>query len=293
MKDSRRVTRWLGIALLLLSVPALAGIAQVRKQVEASMLVTGNVLIEPDGSVSQVQLDQPDKLPPGVRNLVDQAGKVWRFEPVTVDGVARKAKASMSLRVVAKELDSGDYSLELRGAYFGKEAMTAEDRQKFEGAAAVQSVSMRPPQFPEGAAMVGGRGVAYLILKIGADGRVQEAIVEQVNLQVVGQESSMKMLREQFGKSALRASKQWTFTVPTEGDLAGQPYWSVRVPVAYKMMGDKTAGYGEWEAYVPGPKQKATWAEDEAGAGDPDAMVAGGIYPVGQGLRLLTPLQSG
>lgn len=281
------------VALLLgFSATAYAGISEVRKQAEASMLVTGMVMIEPDGAVGELRLDQPDKLPPGVLTLLDQAGKAWRFEPHTVDGVAHKAKARMSLRVVAKKLDSGDYALQLRSAYFGKEAMSPEERVASEGTASIQSQSLKPPQYPEGAMYAGARGIVYLILKIGPDGRTQEAAVEQVNLQVLAREDQMAQFRDQFGKSALRASKLWTFQVPSTGPLANDPAWVVRIPVSYQMPGYKEPGYGEWEVYVPGPKKQIPWAGDEEAA-DPDAMIAGGLYPAGQGMRLLTPLQSG
>lgn len=280
-------------SLLLTSMPARAGVAQVRKQVEASMLVTGMVYIAPDGSVQQLDLDQGAKLPPAVRSLIDQSSSAWRFEPHVVDGVAKLAKARMSLRVVAKQLESGDYSVQLRSAYFGKEALSADERIAKEGTDTIRSTSMKPPPYPEGAAIAGASGVAYLIVKIGKDGRVADAIVEQVNLQVLGNERVMDDLRKAFGKAALRAAKTWSFQVPTTGEAADDPYWCVRVPVAYKMMGQKEPGYGEWSVYVPGPKAKADWAGDDRGMGDADAMIAGGVYLVGDGVRLLTPLQSG
>lgn len=292
MKSASIRNAWLLACLLLIGMPALAGISEVRKQGEASMLVTGVVMIEPDGSVGELKLDQPDKLPPGVLGLLDQAGKAWRFEPHTVDGVASKAKARMSLRVVAKKLESGDYSVELRSAYFGRAAMSPEERIANEGTATVRSESLRPPQYPEGAMYAGARGIVYLIVKIGPDGRAQETAVEQVNLQVVAREDQMAQFRDQFGKAALRAAKLWKFQVPTTGPMADDSAWVVRVPVSYQMPGYKVPGYGEWEVYVPGPRKQVPWAEDKD-AVDPDAMMAGGLYPAGQGMRLLTPLQSG
>lgn len=290
-----RYRRAISMALLLLLATgsAWAGVAQVRKQVEASMLVTGMVYIAPDGSVQQLDLDQGDKLPPAVRSLIDQSSSAWRFEPHVVDGVAKLARARMSLRVVAKQLEGGDYSVQLRSAYFGKEALTPEERNAKEGASGVQSQSLKPPMYPEPAAIVGASSQVYVIVKVGRDGSVQDAVVEQVNMLVLAPERMMDQLRDQFSKSALRGAKQWKFAVPTQGDMAKHPFWLVRVPVEYLMKGSKKPTYGEWSVYVPGPKQKAPWAYEEDGMGDPDAMVAGEIYPLGQGMRLLTPLQSG
>lgn len=88
--------------MLGVSFDTFAGIKEVRQQIEASMLVMGYVYIEPDGRVGRLELDQTEKLPPAVKQLMESAAPQWQFDPAKVDGVARKAKARMSLRVVAK-----------------------------------------------------------------------------------------------------------------------------------------------------------------------------------------------
>jgi hypothetical protein len=85
------------LMLLLVAGPSFAqGPAAARKLIEHSMVVTGHVLIEPDGTVSGWELDQADKLPPAVTGLIERSVPIWRFEPVVVDGQARKAKGRMS-----------------------------------------------------------------------------------------------------------------------------------------------------------------------------------------------------
>ena len=66
-------------------------------------------------------------------------------------------------------------------------------------------------------------------------------------------------------------------------------YWSVRVPVDYTIDDFELPGYGEWDSYIPGPQQTAWWVEEDAASGG-DSYVSGGVYPVGSGLKLLTPL---
>ncbi|GGD49353.1 outer membrane transport energization protein TonB [Pseudoxanthomonas indica] len=287
----RRILPWvLGMAVLLASLAAWAGNASSqRKLVEMSMLVTGELVIAADGSVSELQVDQREKLPPGVLQLVDQAKTQWRFEPILVDGVARNVRSRMSLRVAAHRLESGDYSIGLRSAYFGKEALAAQEKIDSQDTTTVRARKLTPPAFPQSAGMVGGRGIVYLVVRVGSDGTVTDTAVEQVNLQVLGDDRTMKMLRKEFGNSALRTSKYWTFDVPTTGEMADDGAWAVRIPVSFQYPGYERPGYGEWEAYVPGPRQSPPWAENDDAA---EAMIAGGIYPVGQGLRLLTPLQS-
>ncbi len=291
----QRVFQSMGWVVLTLGMAfsAFAGSNDIRKQTELSLLVTGHVVIEPDGSVSGLNIDQEEKIPPAVRGLIERARPVWRFEPVRVDGAAARARARMSLRVVAKKLDSGDYEIRLRGAYFGSDALDGQERIDQMGTATLRGRKLSSPRYPEGAQLLGAKGTVYVIIKVGPDGTVQESFAEQVNLQIVGRsEGEMKYMRDQFTRSALFAAKYWTFEVPTTGELADDGVWYARVPVSYLMPGDKPAVYGQWEAYIPGPKQKAPWA-DERDHVDPDAMLAGGIYLAGQGLRLLTPLEPG
>lgn len=294
-KIMRKAAAWTLWSLMLgFSFAAVAGVEDVRQQIEGSMLVTGYIYIEPNGSVGRLELDQPEKLPPAVTNLIQRAGPEWQFDPVMVDGVARRAKARMSLRVVAKKLEEDNYQISLRGAYFGEEAMTPEERAALGEKTALRRNQLKPPTYPMLAAQMGARGTVYVLLKIGRDGKVDAAAAEQINLQTVGREQQMEYMRNLLSRSALAAAKGWTFHPPTEGPEAGEPHWLVRVPVDYSMHGDKLPGYGEWEAYVPGPRQTVPWHTSELRPGEtPDAMIAGGIYPVGQGLRLRTPLQSG
>lgn len=281
-----------GFAFLLLfcgSVTALAGIKAVRQQIEASMLVTGAIIIEPDGAVGKLDIDQRDKLPEAVVGLVEKAAAGWKFEPILVDGVARRGKARMSLRVVANKLPDGDYQVALTGGYFGDEAITPEERQQ--RADSVRGLKLRAPMFPEEAARMGARGTVYLIVKVERDGAVGDVIAEQVNLEIVGDERQMQQMRNLLSKAALIAAKKWKFQPPSEGASVAAPFWLVRVPVDYRFADDKTAGYGEWQVYVPGPRTTAPWMQSEQdGAGAPDAMIAGGVYEVGKGRRLLTPL---
>lgn len=271
------------------AVSALAGVKDVRKQIEASMLVTGSIIIEPDGAVGKLDLDQREKLPEAVVGLVEKAAAEWKFEPVLVDGTARRGKARMSLRVVANKLPNGDYQLALTGGYFGDDAITPEERQQ--RADSVRGVKLRPPMFPEDAARMGARGMVYLVVKVERDGSVGDVLAEQVNLEIVGDERQMQLMRRLLSKAALIAARKWTFQPPSEGASVDAPYWLVRVPVDYRFHGDKTPGYGEWQVYIPGPRESAPWMQSERDdGGAPDAMVAGGVYEIGKGRRLLTPL---
>lgn len=283
-KDNQRPYRWLfAAALLLLSCAAsAAGPGAVRKQIESSMRVTGTIEVSPDGSVRTYAIDHAEEIPKGLLAFIQQNVDQWKFDPVTVDGKAVGVRNKMSLRVVAKKLNDDEYDVRLQAASF--------DPFTVEAGRQITSKSMPPPRFPEEAAMSGAAGTAYLILKVGRDGNVEDVVTEQVNLHIVGTEGQMERWRNLFGKASMQAARKWQFIPPVLGEDAGEAYWTVRVPVDFKFSRKETK-YGQWEAYVPGPRQKHPWSEDSGDGDSPEALAAGGVHTVGNGgLRLLTPL---
>lgn len=267
---------------------------EMRKQTEASMLVTGHVLVDEEGNVSGWEIDRPEKLPPVVVRLVERSAPIWKFEPVLVDGQPSKAKARMSLRLVANQQDDGDYQISIRSGYFGEEALRPEERMELAGTNEVQSIDMHPPFYPVHAVRLGAQGTVYLIVRVNRKGLVDDVFPEQVNLKTLGNEKQMDRMREMLARPALNAASRWKFQIPTTGDLADNPFWLIRVPVDFDLTPNAGPEYGEWDAYIPGPRHKAPWQDAGLDPNDsPDAMVAGGIYQVGKGLRLLTPLQQG
>ncbi|PPJ42907.1 MULTISPECIES: hypothetical protein [unclassified Pseudoxanthomonas] len=256
------------------------------------MLVTGSILIERDGSVSGLEVDQRDKLPDVVATLVEKSGPAWKFEPVLVEGEPRKVKARMSLLVVANKLEEGGYRVGIRDGYFGKDAMTPEERQQESGA--LKGLDMKPPSYPMSALEVGARGTAYVVLKIGPDGKVMDAAVEQVNLRTIGNVNEMKRMRSAFSRSTVTAAKNWLFSMSANDLVREHGFTLVRVPVDYEFAGNSRPSYGQWDAYIPGPRETIPWIQDDRARDEsPEAMLAGGLYEVGKGLRLLTPLGGG
>jgi hypothetical protein len=273
------------IAALMLAQPALAqGAAAVRKQVEASLRVTGSITIATDGSVERVELDAPEALPKGIAAFVGGNVAAWRFEPVLVDGKPRRALTKMSALVVGKSIGDDQMQVSIRGADFGDYAATPEAER-------VVALKLKPPSYPAGPARSGAQGTAYLLVKVERDGSVGEVATEQVNLRIVTNEAQMNQYRERFATAAMAAARTWTFTPPTAGEEATQPYWVVRVPVDFTFGGQQRQG--KWEVYVPGPRSRPIWAPDEDQPGfAPGALAEGGVHLAGNksGPRLLTPL---
>ena len=261
---------------------AAAGPGAVRKQIEASMRVTGVIEVETDGSVSKFEIDNVDKLPTGVVEFVHNNVNEWAFAPVQVDGKPAAVRNKVSMRLVAKKLEDGQYMIRMQAASF--------DPYEVEEGSEVSSKNMAPPRYPENAAKSGVSGIVYLALKIGRDGRVEDGIAEQVNLTFVASENEMAQWRGNLSRSALSAAKSWSFQPPVTGESADDPYWVVRVPVSYSI-DDSRSAYGKWRAYVPGPRQSRPWSISAEADVSPEALADGGVHQLGsEGLRLLTPL---
>lgn len=273
------------IALFLVLVAGVATAAEpraVREQIVASMLVAGAIDIGPDGSVSAYELDHADKLTSDIIGFLDDNITQWRFEPVEIDGKVVRARARMSMRLVAKKASDKQHSVRIVGTNFGSYDDGESPRSRGK---------LKPPSYPEAAAYAGVGGTVYLVARIGRDGRVQDVVAEQVNLKIVASERDMQKLRDLFARSTIRTAKKWEFDPPRSGPEVNNSHWSVRVPVDFVAHGQKEREAWEWDAYVPGPRQTVPWrGKGDAGIA-PDAIAAGGVYPDRPGgPRLLTPL---
>jgi hypothetical protein len=264
------------------------GYTDLRKQVEASMLLTGTVAVAKDGSLRRFELDHPDQIDPAIRDFVERNIKSWSF---AVDSLPADVPAnatvvnSMSILVVAKPIEGDTFSLRLAASYF-----SAKDP---EPDTEVRYASMKPPEYPVSAVRAGVSGKVFLLVKIDHDGKVEEAIAEQVNLRAVAEnEKQMNRWRNVLAQASLEAVKRWKFTIPTRGGQALHASFLARVPIDFNFERAKQPEYGQWAPYIPGPRHPNPWenAEDNRGFA-PDALAAnGGIYS-NDGLRLRTPLQ--
>lgn len=259
---------------------------QMRQEVEASMLVTGHVDIDRSGQVTAHELDQRDKLPPYVVNLIERAVPALRFEPVLVDGAPVLARAKMNVRLIATAVGNGDMRMRIASAHFG-ELYSDSDRTS------VRRVgTLRPPRYPMNIAQIGGKGTVYLVLKVDRDGGVEDVVAEQVNLTALGSARQMEMIRDSLSKAAVdNARKHWRFVPPAEGEEAAKPYWVVRVPVDFMFEDDRYAAYGQWSAYHPGERVRPEWTEPTSPGFSPDTLIAGGITPETSRFKLLTPFE--
>ena len=286
---NRTLSALLAVAFLAAAAPnADAQTArQARQEIEASMLVTGRVDIERDGTVSGHAFDQPEKLPTHAISLIERAIPALRFEPVLVDGAPVLARAKMSVRLVATPVGDREGSMNVRiaSAHFGDE-YSDTDRT------AVRRSDLRPPRYPMSVAQIGGKGTVYLLVKVGRDGAPEDVVAEQVNLTAVGNARQMQRIRDTLSKTAIdNARRHWTFIPPAAGDDIARDYWVVRVPVQFSLHDDRDTAYGQWSAYHPGWQQRPAWAAPTPPGFSPDTLVAGNVTPETSRFRLLTPFE--
>jgi hypothetical protein len=274
----------LGMLALLLAGSALAGgVRAVRERVESSMLVTGTIGVTPQGTVLGYTLDQPEKLPPVVVQMLGKAIPQWTFQPMLQAGKPVAAKARMNLRVVATPIGQGNYRLAVRGAYFGDQDQS------------IRVLTRARPTYPREAINERAGGTAFVILRVDRDGHVADAFAEQVNMTVLGTDTQLARLRKLLGDASVQALRRWTFTPADASDH--EPYRYVRTPVSYQLSewghSPKQVSYGQWQSYVPGPVEPAPWFDKSSMlSGQSDALPDDGLY--GRAALLLrTPLDKG
>lgn len=271
---------------LLFAVGAIFPVVAAQKampppQMEASMVLTGEVEVDAQGMVQHYTVDGSEKLTPALRGFVDQNIQRWRFEPFLVDGKPAPMRNRMGLQFVLETQSDGNFKIALRNvSFYPADSKTTDE---------VASIGMKAPIYPAQASKAGMEAEVYLVLRVGRDGRVADVVVEQVNLKSPAAGYEAERWRKVFGASAAARAREWTFKPPSSGSEAGDEFWSVRVPVDYAFHGNEK--YGVWQPYLPGPRQPVPWLTEQD-LGSPEALAAGGLYPVGGSkgaLRLSTP----
>jgi len=276
--------------LALCAFAALAGRGDtMRKQVEASMLVTGELVVAPDGAVKSYKLDHADALPPETRELLADVVPRWELDVAKADGSPLQSPATvkMSVQLLARPIAGVDDQLRV----------TIQDTAFWDPMAPVQVAvkgKLTAPEYPPFALRSGVSGIVYVVLRLNLDGAVAEAHVERVDMTVLADEKTLRKFSKSLAEAAVGAARQWTFDIATER-LAKPGPISVRVPIEFKLAGPNPTPkeeYGRWRAYVPGPYAPIPWqnrtrtadgGDVESGIG---AMVPGQVYSTDAPIKL-------
>lgn len=261
---------------------AAKGPRAVRKQVESSMLVTGTIDITPAGDVIAHTLDKSEKLPKGIVEMAARLLPQWKFEPVALRDKAI-SRSAMRLIFIAKELDDGRYTIDLRSASFRSDDL--EDKVR------VDPNENPRLSYPMALANNGVSGTIYLQLKIDRHGKVANIDTSHVDLRVIGSEPEMKRWRSIMARSSIDTVRKWSFIVPESGPEADAGFWFGTIVIRYQTENESDAEYGRWQTYVAGPKALIPWLQDTRLAGENiDALTPNLFHTAGSDRRLLTPL---
>jgi len=280
---------WVACVLWAVAAVAFAGKGAPPPEAEAGMLVSGRIIVGPDGKPREYELKDPEKLPENVRRFLEFHIPRWAFDPPMLDNKPVALDNLMDIHLKAVREGEG-MRIQLAGASF----RPAAAKTPYE----IRPRRMKPPAFPTLPDSVAGDvgAVVYVVLMIGPDGKVLEALDEQVNLHFVPDAQVADAWRKRFVQPTLRAARSWTFDPPVRGEEAVADYWTVRVPVTYHgWKAPRLANqYGRWQAYVPGPRRQVPWV-DAAGAREPlEALASDTLYLSGQEDQLkLLPGQAG
>ena len=141
----KRSALLLGSALLAVTGgAAFAAIANV----EASMVVTGAITVNPQGCVQSYTVQGLDKLPPAVQQIIRTTVPRWQFVPIMADGQGVTARAGMSLRIVADMTDEQHATIRVASAAFGCEARPKSNLPgECPAGTAVRYVRRQPPDY--------------------------------------------------------------------------------------------------------------------------------------------------
>lgn len=275
---------WAGLVASALAT-AVVHAEDVNKLAEASMLVTGTVELNTDGSVHGYALDHQEKLPAPVVDLIQRNVPAWKFQFAAAP--TSEAKESMSLRIVAKEADDKHTTLSIAGVQFDDVNDQSDEY--------VHSLKRVSPNYPQMSLRDFVPGRVYLLVRVGRDGKVEDVGVEQVNLRKYIPRANMELYRLDLAKAAIAAVRKWTFSVPTSGKWAQSPYWLARVPFDFYITDEnqdthRGEEYGSWEIYIPGPRLDIPWVTDKRLLAEAaDTTPAGSIHQLGAAPQLATP----
>lgn len=272
--------RSLCMVLGILLAPAVALATDAPSQQQASMVVTGTITVNPQGGVANYTLHDSGKLPASVQQLIKQAVPAWRFKPVLNDGAPVTAITDMSLRVLADISGPDNATLRIGSARFGCDVLRAwlGLSSECQAESTVSFISGHAPAAPIQFARRGIGGRAILVLKIGRDGRVAHAAVQEVDLDTELPDAAR--YRKILATQAIAAAHEWRFDIPLKGTDASADSWIVRIPVEVERPVSEGGGFGvdtfvgpdgpAWHSYVLGPVNPIPWdgtgPDDAAGA---------------------------
>lgn len=207
------------------------------------------VVLDEQGIPQQVQANE--KLPPAIRDLVEQRVMQWRFEPARVNGEARAGVTHVLLQGCGVPDPAGD-GMRIAMDYFSNGPGLARGPGM-----ATPPVVLPPPRYPTEAARRNREGSFEVAFQVGVDGR---ATVEKIEAKTGSVDAFKRALHNWIAEMRF---------VPEE--VAGAPIATrMVVPVDFHLGGDiKRLVHEQREKVRRSPECMAAGA----GADDPSRPV--------------------
>lgn len=213
-------------------------IPEVPRQVQRFEISTrGTLVVEPDGRVTEVELD----MPPSTREIYRAAMATWRFKPVQIDGRIVRAKAHFLLEATGERLPGSDQvKLGVENIVF----IDPPSHERANGERAPRN-DLRPPSYPMTPAREGFGAKVMLMVRVDAEGHVMGVGVHSLALAVddIQHRARAVAFAKQFASASMRAARGWRIRDP--GVIASG---TALVPVQYTPPGRAHSG---WQPRIP------------------------------------------
>ena len=286
------------LALLAAPGPASAGAPPPALESVLSMPVDGTIVIEPDGAVGEYALTS--QLTPGVKAMLDRTIPKWRFEPVVIDGAARRAQTRVRIVLAANEVEGG-YKVRIDNVVFpAPKGEISETPSVVSQVVDLRSKKAQPPRYPMELMRAGISGRVLLGLRFGRDGAVVDAVaVQSMLFNVKGSERNLAKAIGLLEASALGAARHWSADVSVKPGATPAPRdFTAYTTIEYVLdqPGDKRPPGdpppGTWRLVTRTPKRAMPWLAGDklvpiVGVAD---LTGGEMLPLAGAPQLKTPV---
>lgn len=206
----------------------------------------GTLVIEPDGSVSAVDLD----IKPMIREDYLRAIKGWTFKPVEIDGQAVRAKAHFQLEAFGKQIPGTDrVALGIENVHFTDPPAEGGNTTRWRN-------PLSPPGYPLRAAEAGFGASVTLLLRLDEELRVVDVGVASLTLDAWEIRNSNRAagFARSFAIRAMNAARDWSLA----GFPEVEPGCTVLVPVVFLPPHRSQDG---WRPQIPVEVTPLPWME--------------------------------
>lgn len=239
-------------SLIALLLALLTGPASAEEPRIYAAYTTGELVVDAEGRVASVTLDHKD-LGAKVMAAFEEKIRAWRFEPVITEGRAAEARARMHLGLLVREkTEDTAVTLEVRAVRFSDLPDSRQVVATGTDALGAKAAGLRmpPPIYPGSPRRAGVGATLWLLVRVGADGRVEKVgtqAADLMSLEAITPEWQKSHL-QQFVDAAVKATRKWR--------LPGFAGTDVRVPMTFPLHGDDRR---RWVPIVPMPVEVPPW----------------------------------